>query len=475
MSAINPSQITKLKDDNYFKWNYEVEMFLRSKGLWKNLQFKSLREYYFSKGLEVPEEIKTEAKEEKEILKTTEVSSTTKLVDKDFFRAQILWDEDDSKCIALIGLCVSERYYQIIKSYTTAYGIWEALKSEFKGFNNANKLQLKCQFYEARMIDKESLSKYVERVTLIVDKLADVGCFTDEHEVCYKILSSIPDTYRPIVLACLMVQEDKLTISFLRQQFSLEESRSFLNNSSNKSKGQIEQALTLDWKKDKKCFKCGIKGHLSSECRAPQWKIDKYKKSKENEDKKAFDYKNFKENKKKASASHVEVAFAVDLKEAKESEMNKDKWYLDSGCSQHMTNNLDYITNKINTDIQVFGSLGREINLSTIKGDTILECANDLSEDIRLKNTLLVPDLRRNLLSVRRICSSPGTKVIFEEDRFEVQHENRVVMKGQLDGTGLYSLQERENEAYVMISLNAKYVAKVNKLGRNFLKTEIEL
>src|SRR5689334_17775977 len=87
---------------------------------------------------------------------------------------------------------------------------------------NALKLTLKCQFYEIKMIEKESLVNYVDRVMNIIDKLNDLGCKTEEKEICYKILSSIPEKYKPITLTCLMLPEEKLVVSQLRHHFAME-------------------------------------------------------------------------------------------------------------------------------------------------------------------------------------------------------------------------------------------------------------
>jgi len=88
---------------------------------------------------------------------------------------------------------------------------------------------LKCQFYEAQMMDQETLLNYLDRVLAIVNKLQDYGCPTGESEICYKVLSSIPDHYRPITMSCMQVAEEDLSTSYLRNQFMLETSRSSLS------------------------------------------------------------------------------------------------------------------------------------------------------------------------------------------------------------------------------------------------------
>jgi len=44
---MNPKviSISKLRDDNGYKWSYEMKMLLGSKDLWKNCEYRSEEEY----------------------------------------------------------------------------------------------------------------------------------------------------------------------------------------------------------------------------------------------------------------------------------------------------------------------------------------------------------------------------------------------------------------------------------------------
>src|SRR6185503_14729726 len=110
--------------------------------------------------------------------------------------------ENDQKAHALIGLNIEQKFYHVVKYTTYSHEAWRALKKEFTTAVNGLKLMLKCQFYDARMTDKETLLKYLDHVVGITEKLYDLGTKTKETETCYKVLSSIPDTYKPITMAC---------------------------------------------------------------------------------------------------------------------------------------------------------------------------------------------------------------------------------------------------------------------------------
>jgi hypothetical protein len=165
-------------------------------------------------------------------------------------------------------MCVSERFIPIIRESTTAYQAWQKIEEELAGSNNSTMLTLKCQFYEARMSEKENLVNYVDRVMMIVERLSDIGCKTEEKEICYKILSSIPERYKPITLSCLMLPPEKLVVSQLRANFSLE-------NQGNKKEMKQREVLSTTTenegrKETRMCYKCGVKGHIAQDCTAPK-------------------------------------------------------------------------------------------------------------------------------------------------------------------------------------------------------------
>src|SRR5438046_1420725 len=76
--------------------------------------------------------------------------------------------------------------------------MWTLLKKEAQGNEVGNLLALKGSFRKAIMSKEEILTKFLDRVSGIVDKLADIGEIIPQNEICYLVLTYIPDQYRPI-------------------------------------------------------------------------------------------------------------------------------------------------------------------------------------------------------------------------------------------------------------------------------------
>ena len=270
------SATTKLSDTNHYKWTYDITMLLKSQDLWKNVIYKNIDEYYrmMRRSIE-DDEVKEIEEDDKKLM-----------ID---FKERLKWERDDEKCLAVIGMSVGERFIPIIRECKTAHEAWEAIQREIAGASNSQKLTLKCQFYDATMSENESLVMYLDRISRIIDKLKEIGCKTDESEVCYKILSSIPQKYKSIQLTCLMLPEDQLKTNILRQHFTLENQGKNNDEKKNDEEKNVEALSVHEKKRNKEtrmCYKCGVKGHIEPDCTAPPWKVEKYKKERDEEKRK---------------------------------------------------------------------------------------------------------------------------------------------------------------------------------------------
>ena len=291
--------ISKLGDDNYFKWSYEMEMYLKVKDLWKNCIYATVEEY---------ENRTVSVKIESESMTTTTTTTTKSGLSREKIEKYL---DDDSKCLALIGLHVSEKYYGKIKQAKNAKEAWDSLKEESGATNMYYILSLKFQFHTCSFGEKETLLKFVDKVTMICDKLRELGVDTEENEVCYKILSHLPDQYKSIALTCC--GQSNLSVAFLRQQFMMIEKSSTSSHTTKKS----SEATTLNTNtkqhnpEKRSCYSCGTPGHLASECRAPQWKKEKYAKEKakhQNGDDKWKKDRKEKGDKKEEKGKEAEIA-----------------------------------------------------------------------------------------------------------------------------------------------------------------------
>jgi len=226
------NKIAKLSDENYNRWSYEMEMVLRSKGLWKYCVVKDEEE----KGQE----------------------------------REVDYEEGDSKARGTIALCVEQKFYDVIRKKESAREVWMALKDYFVETKTATKIQLKAKFYTMIMGDKENLVQYVDRVKEVWEKLKALGDPTLEVEVVYKVICTTTKRYEGVMMAALQLPEEKLTINFVKSQFRLEDTRVLVRSTmgdSSDSRDYRDEAQSL-LARPVICFRCGKIGHIARNCEA---------------------------------------------------------------------------------------------------------------------------------------------------------------------------------------------------------------
>jgi hypothetical protein len=266
--------IPKLGDDNFYSWSYEMEMLLSSKGLWNHCLTE---EQQIAELSQFSEQVYREANPDVKDIKADVILETAKklLPTKD-----ATWITNDKKCVAIIGLNVDAKFIPTIRAHKYAADVWKALKNNFTSQSGGTILTLKTKFYKAEMEDgKESLTEYLDRIVLITEKLRDLGCQTQETEICYKVLSSLPEHYNAMTMALMVIPTEKLTVSYLRSQFSLDTALHSSTKPQNALPANQKPHSNRNEEKKMLCSRCGMKNHVVENCRAPKWKVEKHQES----------------------------------------------------------------------------------------------------------------------------------------------------------------------------------------------------
>ncbi|XP_014511675.1 uncharacterized protein LOC106770373 [Vigna radiata var. radiata] len=102
-------------------------------------------------------------------------------------------------------------------------------------------------------------------------------------------------------------------------------------------------------------------------------------------------------------------------------------WYLDSGCSNHMTCNKEWLVNFNQTK----KSKVKFADDSTLKvegsGDVVINRRN--GSQVVISNVLYVPDMKCNLLSIGQLVEKGFTVIMGNQNRVEIyDNKNRLVL-----------------------------------------------
>ncbi|KAB2620418.1 hypothetical protein D8674_039361 [Pyrus ussuriensis x Pyrus communis] len=364
----------------------------------------------------------------------------------------------DARALGIIQGAVSDQIFPRIATQESAKAAWDILKQEFVGDKQVRsvKLQgLRREFEYTRMNDSESLSVYIAKLFDLINQMKSYGEDLSNQRVVQKLLISLPKSYDSIaavientkdldtidaqdVVAILKGYEQRLDRhgessmerAFTSLKFSPKSNKFNGQPNSNKyhknfkpkekqwsnkgdwsNKGGFtvknEANNTGDkckfcdklhygecWVKNKvKCHKCNKIGHIARYCNMNK------------------------------TVQHVNFANQVEetgnlfyANHSREVRKISDEWYIDSGCSNHMTSREDLLVDidrKVKAKVQV--STGVLVEVEG-KGTLIIETIKGRRY---IKEVMLVPGLAENLLSVGQMTEH-GYFLLFGDYKVDV-------------------------------------------------------
>ncbi|KAM1223589.1 hypothetical protein ACFX2G_043549 [Malus domestica] len=354
----------------------------------------------------------------------------------------------DAKALGIIQNAVSDQIFPRIANADSAKMAWDLLYGEYHGGDQVRsvKLQnLRREFEYARMRDDETLSGYLTRLNELINQMKTFGEILSNERLVQKVLISLSKPYDPICLVientkCLETVELQEVVAILKSQeqrfdlhsvdvtekafasFSVSpkgqtsgnaqtgtfksykhlnskgkkweskpkfQQRSFTNPTQNSnSSGYVKQDAVKPqcrvcskfhfgecrYKGKPKCYNCDKFGHWARECTVG------------------------KTVQKANSANQVEVTGNLFYANSAISESNVNgNWYIDSGCSNHMTGDANLLVDiKTNVAGKVQMPTGVLVNVA---GMGSLEIDTNRGKKY-IREVMHLPGLKENLLSV---------------------------------------------------------------------------
>ena len=441
--------VAPLSDENYFNWTFEITQLLRQKNLFDHIAFLPPKQCAIvGNCLTLRSSLKAS-----DLNKFSDDSNVPPFVFKNDLNQPLDWGyppnfnvftnisevtkwiSKDHSVMSYIAGSLSVKYRPLVNKASCAIHLWQLIKEEFSAISVGHQVKLIFDFYNLRMNSGESLVEYMDRLLLLVDKLAAVNFQPKESHICIKLLAGLDPSYSSITQSCLMIPLDQLTVSDLKIRFGITQAVSNVqtttsdalytnpgNNNFNKKNNNNNN------RKRPHCNYCNKPGHIESKC---------FKKKKDN--------RRSNNNNNNRNANHVAsddnssaITFCMD---ALPYSSSCSTWLLDSGCSQHITNCSELLKNVKSTSVRIYTAEHGEPSICTSSGSITLPCSiNDCSTfDVTLTDVLYLPSLRRNLISVKMLTQK-GATVEFNKNICLVKHAGKTVMVGKLLDGGLYQI-----------------------------------
>ncbi|CAN6560926.1 unnamed protein product [Malus baccata var. baccata] len=419
-------------------WQIKMKTIFRSHDLWDMVE----------KGYNPP------AKKEEEELTAAELKHLKKNMIK------------DAKALGIIQGAVPDEIFPRIAILETVKEAWDILKQEFIGDKQVRyvKLQsLRRDFEYTRMGEHESFSVYLVRLLDLITQMKSYGESIGNQRIVQKLLINLPRSYDSIVavientrdLETVDVQDVVATLKGYEQRIerhsenstkkafaslSIAPRKNNYNGNQNfkpiknwKTKGNFTRSFDSVknackycdklhfgecWFKGKpRCHNCDKLGHFAKDCRS----------------KKVTQQANY-ANQVESNPTMFYVCMFAAVKKG------EDIWYVDSGCSNHMTGREDLLEN-IDRSVTAKVEMGTG-DLVNVVGKGELMVATKQGKRY-IKEIMLVPGLKENLLSVGQMMEH-GYYLVFEGIEVRIYEDftcSNLVVKIPMKGNRSFPLK----------------------------------
>jgi hypothetical protein len=328
-------------------------------------------------------------------------------------------------------------------------------------------MMLFYQFFSATISNREKLVPFLERVSILAEKIRSAGETLDERLVCLKLLCELGngDNYNNLAQILWQTERKDLKLENIRGKFMSEDSRRALKQQQHQQssqQGEEKANKAKDSKKNnnskkkeestpqkKMCLTCK-KVEVPQKFKYCKDCTEKWKSSKEKSNNASSSKADTKSSSKKAKSEKKkeedsESSGCAIVMSAKKEEVD-DTWKLDSGCTIHITNKEKEVENIRKANVQITGFNGEK---STAKKRGEVKLISDKLHTVNLKDVLVDEKALNKLMSLRRLVIEEGYKFVFEEESVTVYNKDAVIsvygdkiMEGSIDNSGLYAMKE---------------------------------
>ncbi|XP_006575979.1 uncharacterized protein [Glycine max] len=384
-----PASMPVLKGKNYDDWCAQMKVIFRFQDVTEVVQ----------EGVQEPDRNPTDAQ---------------KVAHRDLMKR-------DAKALFIIHQCEDADNFQKIRSADTTKKAWDTLEKSYAGDSKLKKVKLQTlrrQYELLQMSDQESIGEFFSRILAITNQMNAYGDKQSDLGIIDKVLRTLTPRFDHIVVAIEQGQNlEEMKIEEL--QGILEAQKMRLNERN--SQRSVEQAMQAQTTKGN-----NYDGGKNKKGKG-KGKNNKWKGSDECRNKRVP------RNADEALLTQDEDSDSdkVLLMETTNSEEdNVNLWYLDTGCSNHMTGHREWfvsIDDKVKSKIKF-------ANNSSVTAESIGKVMIQRKDGQHsfINDVLYVPNMKNNLLSLGQLLEK-GYSMQMEDSQMKIcDSKRRLILKASL-------------------------------------------
>ena len=414
-------------DGHWDHWSEVMENFFRAKGLWSVIETR----------YEEPTDTTVLTTEQRELLDNAKTS--------------------DHKVKHYLYQSIDRVTFEQILDRRTSKIIWESMKKKFGGNDRVKRSllqKLRRDFELLEMKDAEKVEEYFTRVLAITNQMRSNGEEMPDVNVVEKILRTLSEKFIYVVVSIEESKEiENITLEELQSSLVVHEQkfrkpekeddkllivtqgrgtgsrgRGFNGRGRGRGRGRgFTNRSTVE------CYKCHKLGHFQYEC--PKWE-EEANYAEESEDMLLMAYVEEEED---------EVTTDLTLMTQSEAQepTKKTTWFLDSGCSNHMSGNRE-----------LFSTMDEKFRHSVKLGnDKKMKVVGKGSVKILLRNTTYtisdvfhIPELKNNLMSLGQL-QEKNISIVIQKGICKIYHDERgLLIESKMSANRLFMLIDQTND-----------------------------
>lgn len=313
------------------------------------------------------------------------------------------WESDNANAEAIIIGCVAESHLQYIREQTTAKEMWNNLATAFSKANFCSETLMRRKLQRLRVDESKSFADFFVEFDDLICQLSSINVKLTERDRVRHLFDALPESFDPLITALENLKDEELTLAYVKSRLLAEELKRKERNVTAAGSSNSSAFVASGNKKQMqhrfkgKCHECNEVGHKAYQCPKRKSNVNK------------------KKNQRESNLTQGKARVAFTSYEDDESESEDTVWILDSGATDHQTNCKAYLEQERELQPPISIRVAKEGQcMMATKIGNISAVSKNRGEDypLTLKDVLYIPELRRNLLSIKKMTKE-GVEVKF--------------------------------------------------------------
>ncbi|KAK7576778.1 hypothetical protein V9T40_013064 [Parthenolecanium corni] len=407
------------------------------------------------------------------------------------------WIQGNAKARKIIVENLADSLLHYAPTTCCAFEIWRRLNTTFQRCSYLQHAYLRRKLSNLRFDGKGDLNSFFREYDDLVAEIRSSNGKIEDLEAVVILLSMMPSEFAPVICSYGEVKKEVLSLETVKGSLldfdlkrkdegksgssnSTSESAAFFSNSDHRNRNHTEKKSTNDEKVDKFCDFCKKSGHSENYCFRKKKQL-REKQSSSNS--RSGEANIVADNRELHRDSTRTVLFSVetDLIEENASAIESNNLVLDveirfvtdSGCTRFMVNDQSYFSSlsKLDKPNPIYLADDRVVH-ATHAGTVNL--ISNLGNDVVFSNVLFVPELRRNLISVRRVTLQ-DYEVVFKRNSVEIRSENGDILASGTVTNDLYFMTFHVKPVEANITESVSYSLIHRRFGHLNKKSLLKL